>query len=53
MVLTSFLDLASRGGGGGALLMVTRFGVLIVLFVVRETALGVSLAEIFSLRDLE
>ena len=53
MILTSFLDLAGRGGGGGALLIVTRFGILVALFTVGGTTLGVSLAEIFSLRDLE
>ena len=53
MILTSFLDLAGRGGGGSALLIVTGFGVLVDLFVVGRATLGVSLAEIFSLRDLE
>jgi len=53
MILTSFLDLARRESSGGALLIVTGFGILVVLFAVRGTTLGVSLAEIFSLRDLE
>ena len=53
MILTSFLDLAGREGGGGALLIVTGFGILVVLFAIGGTTLGVSLAKIFSLRDLE
>jgi len=53
MILTSFLVLAGRGGSGGALLIVTGFGFLIVLLDDERTTLGVSLAEIFSLSDLE
>jgi len=53
MILTSFLVLARRGGGCRALLIVTGFGFLIVLLDDEETTLGVSLAKIFSLSDLE
>ena len=53
IILTSFLVLAGREGGSGALLIVTGFGFLIVLLDDEGTTLGVSLAEIFSLSDLE
>ena len=53
MILTSFLVLAGREGGSRALLIVTGFGFLIVLLDDERTTLGVSLAEIFSLSDLE
>ena len=53
MTLTSFLVFARRGGSGGALLIVTRVGFLIDLLDVEETTLGVSLAKIFSLSDLD
>jgi len=53
MILTSFLVLARRGGGGRALLIVTGFEFLIVLLDDEGTTLGVSLAKIFSLSDLE
>ena len=53
IILTSFLVLAGRGSGGRALLIVTGFGFLIVLLDDERTTLGVSLAEIFSLSDLE
>ena len=53
MTLTSFLVFARRGGGSGALLIVTGVGFLIDLLDVEGTTLGVSLAEIFSLSDLD
>ena len=53
IVLISFLVFAGRGGGGGALLIVTGVGFLVGLLDVKETTLGVSLSEIFSLSDLD
>ena len=53
MALTSFLVFAGRGGGGGALLIVTGVGFLIDLLDVEGTTLEVSLAKIFSLSDLD
>jgi len=54
MVLISFLDLAGKGGRGGALLIVTGVGLgrsfLLLLFDVR--ILGVNLDEILALRVL-
>ena len=54
MVLISFLDLAGKGGRGGALLIVTRVGLgrsfLMLLFDVG--ILGVNLDEILALRVL-
>jgi len=54
MTLISFLDLARRGGRGGALLMVTEtdFGLSFLLLLFIGEVLGINLDEIFYLRVL-
>ena len=55
MTLTSFFDLARRGGSGGALLIVTGMCLAISLLLLLEfgATLGVNLEEIFALRVVE
>ena len=55
MTLTSFFDLAGRGGSGGALLIVTGMCLAISLLLLLEfgATLGVNLEEIFALRVVE
>ena len=52
MTLTSFFDLAGRGGGGGIFSMVTGVCLAISLLLLPgfEVILGVNLNEIFTLR---
>ena len=55
MTLISFLDLASKGGRGGALLMVTGtdFGTSFLLLPLVGGILGVNFEEIFALSVLD
>ena len=55
MALTSFLDLAGRGGGSGTLLIVTGTGFTIsfLLPLLGEIDLGVNFEAIFALSVLD
>ena len=54
MMLISFLDLAGRGGRGGALLIVTRtgFAISFLLLLLVGIVLGVNFEDIFDLSVL-